>query len=209
MFNRKFGLRRKRAGITVELLLAVVLAVVVLFLILGLFSNNLKHMVVNGNISRIFANNSAKTAYSSWGTNPTQTQVNVQTVADNGALIRQYLNKARAAIDNYKTNLPTTIEQKEDLARQITIERVIGNNDYMNNTELAGYNTPDYGNIMANVNRKSKDYYTTVEDADGTTLYLHYNESGNDISFRTDSKLNYGYILSAINEILNNDFEYN
>lgn len=124
MFNRKFGLRRKRAGITVELLLAVVLAVVVLFLILGLFSNNLKHMVVNGNISRIFANNSAKTAYSSWGANPTQTQVNVQTVADNG--LDWYLDQAQAALTNYIANPPKNADETMDLAKWATILRLGG-----------------------------------------------------------------------------------
>lgn len=52
--------------------------------------------------------------------NSTQTQVSVQIVADQGALLKQYLDAAKAAIEKYKANPPQNEAQIEDLAKEAT-----------------------------------------------------------------------------------------
>lgn len=114
----------KAGGVTVELLLAILLSVVVLFLILGLFSDNLKQMIVNSNISRVFANNSAKTTYSNQNPDPTQTQEEVQIVADHA--LDWYLKNAQDAIAGYLKIPPSMLvgAQLEDFAKQVTIAKI-------------------------------------------------------------------------------------
>lgn len=170
--NGKVGRSGKKAGgITVELLLAVILSVVVLFLILSLFSNNLKQMVVNSNISRMFANNSAKTANANWEANPTQTQVNVkqvnvQIVADQG--LDWYRKNAIDLITKYKNQKePLSDAQIADLAEQITIAKICGvldPNDE-NHFNLSPYNI--YANLVSgktSINNKAFYYQSANVD---------------------------------------------
>lgn len=120
MFNREVIKGGKKAGVTVELILAIVLSVVVLFVVLGLFNDNIKEMIANSNISRMFANNAAsKTANINWSINPTQTEVNVQTIADQG--LTSYLDRAQKTVDKYLATPPTTEAQLIELAKAVTI----------------------------------------------------------------------------------------
>lgn len=115
---------RKRAAITIELALAISLAIVALFALLGLFGNNLKNMIAASNMQRMFAYNPAKTATVKLAADPTATQVNVQVVASQG--LQWYLDNAQAAIAKYKANPPDPNDQSaiEDLAKQATIAKI-------------------------------------------------------------------------------------
>lgn len=116
----------KRAEVTVEVVLSGLLAVVVLFLVLGLFSKNLKTMFSNTNMNNFYIeNNSAKTANSFMKNDPTKTQINVAIVAEQG--LEAYHIKARAKIEAFallKDSL--TAEQKTNLAEALTIYSVSG-----------------------------------------------------------------------------------
>lgn len=117
--NRNFK-NFKIAAITIEITLSVALAVVVLFALLGLFSDNLSTMAANSGIHNLFNKKpSMEQADSSWGRNPTATQVNVQIVADQG--LDWYLKNAQDTIDKYRDRTDLTLAQTEDLARALTI----------------------------------------------------------------------------------------
>lgn len=183
----------KAGGVTVELLLAILLSVVVLFLILGLFSDNLKQMIVNSNISRVFANNSAKTTYSNQNADPTQTQEEVQIVADHA--LDWYFKNAQKLIATYRQIPPDKISETEleDFAKQVTIARIGGSN-YINSNDLYSFSNPPpdgYG-IKTTMNYNNGDYYTKVIN-NTTNIILYYNLPGDDLakfdSLKLDSVL--------------------
>lgn len=123
MFGISKKLKSKKAGITIEIALSLALMVVVLFLVLGLFSNNLQAIAKNSGILNFFnkKNEISKTFNTAdyQKVDPTQTQVNVQVVADQG--LDFYLAKAQATVDQYKNaTTPLSQQQIEDLARAIT-----------------------------------------------------------------------------------------
>ncbi len=122
LIRRKTG--KKIAGITIEVTLSVALSILVLFLALGLFSDNLATMAANSGIQNLFNRNNeiAKTKQDTWGIHPTKTQVNVQVVADQG--LSWYLTQAQEKIAYYNQNPPTTQAQVEDLAKQLTIAKI-------------------------------------------------------------------------------------
>lgn len=75
----------KNAMITVELGISLVLIVVVIFVTLGLFGDNLKELVASGNFSRTWQNNDAKTFYESFaGRDYSNSQMNVQVMGEQG-----------------------------------------------------------------------------------------------------------------------------
>lgn len=120
----KNGINSRQAGVTVETTLSILLAVVVLFLILGLFSNNLKEMIANSNMSRLFVNNAnSKTVNQKWGVDPTKTQVDVKIVADQG--LDYYLTQAQQTIAKYKATPPQNESEIEDLAKAATIAKIV------------------------------------------------------------------------------------
>lgn len=116
----------KNAEVTIEITLSIALSIVVLFLTLGLFSDNLKSMASNSGIHNLFNRNNeiAKTKTDSWGIDPTKTQVNVQVVADQG--LDWYISNAQATIDKYLKTPPTTSAQMGDLAKAETIAKIGG-----------------------------------------------------------------------------------
>lgn len=123
MFGIGKKLKTKKAGITIEIALSLALMVVVLFLVLGLFSNNLQAIASHSGILNFFSkkNEVAKTFSTAdyQKVDPTQTQVNVQVVADQG--LDFYLAKAQNTVDQAKNaTTPLSQQQIEDLARAIT-----------------------------------------------------------------------------------------
>lgn len=119
--NRNFK-NFKIAAITIEITLSVALAVVVLFALLGLFSDNLSTMAANSGIHNLFNKRpSMDQADASWGKNPTATQVNVQIVADQGLTLNDYVNNAQATINKYKNRNDLTPTEIEDLAKALTV----------------------------------------------------------------------------------------
>lgn len=74
----------KSAMITVELAVSLVLVVVVLFVTLGLFGDNIKDMVANGNIKNIFNGESIRTFFASWNKDYSGSQIDVQVMGEQG-----------------------------------------------------------------------------------------------------------------------------
>lgn len=187
MLDIKSYRNSRRAAITVEMALAASLGVLVLFLIIGLFSNTIKDMIASSNISRMYTNNSARTADTNkrWTVDPTGTQVNVQLVGEQG--LQWYLTHAQAIINNYKQTPPQNDAQKQDLAKQLTIANIgnIWNSDYTNLRQHYGidiYITEDM-------------FKTTIN---GKTLYFNSQYANLD---SPESQLN------AIKEVVNNNFK--
>lgn len=188
MFNKSLTGGKKNAAITIEVTLSVALSILVLFLALGLFSDNLATMAANSGIQNLFnrSNEVAKTNQNKWGkvkTNiPTvnvNSQENVQVVADQGQTITlaQYLEQAQQKIANYNQNPPTTPDQVKDLAEQLTIAK-IGNitTDSAGQTiNFASYYTT-YG-IKVTLNRLDGHYTTKINTA---TITGDYNLSSQD-----------------------------
>lgn len=116
---------KKAAGVTVELMLAITLAVVVLFFVLSIFGDNLKTMVASSGIQNMYENNK-KTTYSTQQYDPTQ--VNVQVLAEQGSTVKpidDYKTEAATKIDGYVKNPPKNQDQVFDLAKWATIAKII------------------------------------------------------------------------------------
>lgn len=115
---------RKSAGVTLELILAITLAVLVLFFILNIFSDNLKGMVANSGIQNMF-NNKQKATYAKEAFDPTQ--VNVQVLAEQGSIVFHTLQEAQDyainKIKGYINNPPQNADQVMDLAKALTIAK--------------------------------------------------------------------------------------
>lgn len=134
MFNKELNIRssRKLAGVTLELILAITLAVLVLFFLLGIFGDNLKSMVVSSRMSNMF-DNTQKASYGKQAFDPTQ--VNVQVLASQGGTITtpsplntldDFKKGAADKINYYAANPPTNEEEVLDLAKWATIARITG-----------------------------------------------------------------------------------
>lgn len=165
MFNREVTKGVKKAAITIEVAIGTAIAVIALFVALGIFSENLKTMIANSGISRIVANNPNKTAIVKQAYDPTSSQVNVQIVGAQG--LGYYLAKAQESITNYKKTPPQNETQVQDLARQATIAKLIGGssalpdeglfyNDYGISIELFNNDT-----CVTSINNSKKIYYNT------------------------------------------------
>lgn len=76
--------RCKSAMITVELAVSLLLVVVVLFVTLGLFGDNIRDMVANGNFKNIFNGESIRTFFANWGKNYNTSQIDVQVMGEQG-----------------------------------------------------------------------------------------------------------------------------
>jgi len=110
----------KRAGITVEVALAALLSVTVLFLVLGLFSQNLQVMAANSNINNLFNRTDKMTAHNSFNRDYTSSQVNVQIVGEQG--ITAIHDQAQKAIDALAAKTtPLTDQEIASLAKYFTI----------------------------------------------------------------------------------------
>lgn len=131
MFNKELNIRssRKLAGVTLELILAITLAVLVLFFLLGIFGDNLKSMVASSRMSNMF-DNTQKASYGKQAFDPTQ--VNVQVLAEQGGIITpsplntldDFKKAAADKINYYAANPPTNEAEVLDLAKWATIARI-------------------------------------------------------------------------------------
>lgn len=128
---REFN-RRKKASISMEMLLSIILAVGVLFLVLGLFNNNLKDMTAHGGLNNLFRKSSA-TAYEQGAAfrqdsskSYTNSQVNVKIVAEQG--LQWYMDNTQAGIDSlYTTSLTTSLTANDqiDLIKYFTFKTIL------------------------------------------------------------------------------------
>jgi len=115
----------KRAEVTIEMVMSVLIAVMAVYLVLNLFGKNIQTVVENSGLYKVVHGDNAdkKTAYKPMDTDPTKTQINVQIVADQGSLA-EYHGDAAATIERYETESHTgtlTPENIQNLALQTTI----------------------------------------------------------------------------------------
>lgn len=193
MLSRKNHRNFKVAAFTVEIGLSLALALVVLFSLLGLFSDSLSAMASKGGINNLFSKRpSMEQADSSWGRNPTASQVNVQIVADQGLTLNDYVNNAQATVDKYTKNPPTTEAQIQDLAKAITILSVNAGStsgicaslrtQYGISIKLNTYDLQTGNRIgLTTVNGKTISY-TATNNTDGNPLPIIKNVSNQNFS---------------------------
>lgn len=74
----------KSGMITTEVAISLVLVVAVLFITLGLFSDNLKDMIANGNFQNIFNKNESRTGFNSFSKDYAASQISVQIMGEQG-----------------------------------------------------------------------------------------------------------------------------
>lgn len=129
----------RKAGITIEIALSIALSVIVLFLVIGLFSENLKTMMSRIGLKSFFRA-SEKTTVADWGDDPTATQINVQIAADYG--LSSEHKKAKAAIEDYYNNKSTNGRlndlkaDQRNLAKELTKYALSGKStDYLRTLE--------------------------------------------------------------------------
>lgn len=142
MFSKRDYFSARRAGVTVEVSLSIILSVLVLFLVIGLFSENLKTLAANCGLANFLSKTKTEnlTSRKSWGTlgDATATQVNVQVVADQG--LQTYIANAQAIIEKYEKTPPATKAELEELARAALILDLADKLTTANETLAASYN---------------------------------------------------------------------
>lgn len=120
------GKRGKLAAISTEVALSLVLAVAVLFVILGLFGDNVKNMIADSNFKNIFSNNALKTGFNSFSKDYTNSQINVQIMGEQGLemLRRKANNMALELMQN-----PTDENKTAVLYLAMAIQGIVGSPD--------------------------------------------------------------------------------
>ncbi len=111
-----------KAEVTVEAVISIVMVTGVIFLLLGVFGNNLSILFTNNGMADIYKKHSTKTDYENWENDPTKSQVAVQEgqmVADQG--LSWYHSQAKKTIEELAKLSPLTEAQKLDLAKALTI----------------------------------------------------------------------------------------
>lgn len=84
-FGMKLRLGKKNSAMmTVELGVSLVLIVVVLFVVIGLFNDNIKSMIGSSNFARLFSANGLKTFFQSFNRNYDDSQIYVQIMGEQG-----------------------------------------------------------------------------------------------------------------------------
>lgn len=89
----------KNAMITVELGVSLVLVLLVLFVTIGMFNDNLKDMFANGNFKNVFNGTSARTFFSYFNKNYSNSQIDVMLLGEQGLeRLRQKANNSVISI---------------------------------------------------------------------------------------------------------------
>lgn len=181
MFNK---VKAKEASISIEVSLSVLLASAVLIIALGLFSENLKAMALNNNMTQYFLKgNRAKTANTYMDTNAVNNKVtvaqlpaaqNVGTVGDQGQTLESVHSSAQAMIESLaKAPQPLTMTQKINLAEALTKFGLSGSGKDFAPQVLAGGSvivngqSVPYTQLMSDngINIYYTDFTTTVDGA--------------------------------------------
>lgn len=111
--------KNRRAMVTVELAVTLVLVVVALFVTLGLFSNNLRDMVTNSNVKNLFNGNGTRTFFSLFDKKYRDAQVYVQVMGEQGLQILR--KKANNGVVSAVATLPKNGGSVENAATFSTI----------------------------------------------------------------------------------------
>lgn len=164
---------KNSAMMTVELGVSLVLIVVVLFVVIGLFNDNIKTMIGNSNFSRIFSGNGLKTWFQSFNRNYDDSQVYVQIMGEQGLeMLRKKANNSDETI--IENALPSGTLGGKDANTVAYLSQVIhiimSNYEVCNklNTPTTEKCEPKYGlkyNIALNGNQ------VIITDKSGTNLF--------------------------------------
>lgn len=94
------------AAVSTEVAIGMAVAIVALFVVLGIFGDNLSSIVANSNIGNVFKNNDSETEYASYDRDYSDSQVNVQIMGEQGLemLRRKANNKAIEIIEESFSN---------------------------------------------------------------------------------------------------------
>lgn len=124
--------RCRQAMITTELAVSLILVAVVLFVTLGLFSDNLQEMISKGNFNNMFKGNYGSTFFSAFQRDYSGSQVEVQTMGEQGLeVIRKNANNsAEQLIDQTfeKPNGQTDVVTGTTIAYLVGVVKVIVGN---------------------------------------------------------------------------------
>lgn len=174
MATNKF--RFKKANLSLELILSSALGLCVLFLVLGLFGNNLKDMFDHGNMNNLFNNKAEATSYSKWGKNYSNSQVEVAVVAEQG--LSAYHDNAQKTIESLAKLPVLTDEQKISLAEALTVYGESGSKapdeeiSQYNNLKNSNQIKIDFGNCTTRVLSIDKKYNWSNDNSS-----LNYNSN--------------------------------
>lgn len=159
MFNK---FRARKASISIEVSLSVLLASAVLIIALGLFSENLKAMALNSSMTNFFKGNRAKTANTFMDSNAVNNRVtvaqlpaaqNVGIVGDQGQTVESEHSSAQATIEALaKLPQPLSGQQLIDLALALTLFGESGIHDgdtTLGEAKVAGTDTT-YSTLASN-----------------------------------------------------------
>lgn len=158
----------KRASLTIEIGLSVVLAVLAIFVAFGMFGDTLSSMAANSGLNRLFHRN--VTHVSDWGNDPTATivqapasQENLQLTGDQGLTLEQYVKSAQDAVTYYSKMNKSSMSnaQLKDLAKALTI-LAVNAGAQLPQSDAINYET-NYG-IRVTINPRAKVYETSLND---------------------------------------------
>lgn len=143
----------KPGTVTTEVAIGISLAVVVLFVTLGLFNDNLSAMFANSNLKSFFNPNSSKTTYDSFNRDYSNSQINVQVMGEQGLemLRRKANNLALEQIQKVFDGDTSTTNANSIAYLTLAINAIVGephvgvymNKDsdkFCNEDDLGGYN---------------------------------------------------------------------
>lgn len=122
-----FSVKQKQASVTMEIVFAILLTLGVIFVSLGMYSDNIKNMMDNGGVQNVFNKTSAKTEYDKWGIDPTRNQITAPEVEATSweAILAGYNDKAKTKIEEYyaqtQSGTVLTDTDKMDLAMWLAI----------------------------------------------------------------------------------------
>lgn len=185
-------LKAKFGAITTEVAIGIGLAVVVLFVLIGLFNNNISEMISNSSFPNIFNKKPQKTDYGSFGRVYSSSQVNVNIIGEQGlAMIRRDANnKALNLIENDFSNN----NANGDIIGYLTliIKIIVGEPD------ICIWMNKDSDEICNSANIGGYKYHV---EATNSTLYLSKANSSISVNKKSiNIKMN-NYIANILNNI--------
>lgn len=191
MFGSKI---KKRASIAVEVTFAILLSLGVLFLVLGMFGDNLNDMMNHGGLPNVFNETAAKTKVTDWNIDPTNNKITAPEAQMAGyeAVLSDYNKKAQDNIESYYEESQSSSLNDEDTKNLAMWLAIFANSSttgsgkplledtYFKNSNTSYY---DFG-YSKKINLDNLDVYklTTTNTSDPTTYnwgnYLnHKNEN--------------------------------
>lgn len=185
-------LKPKTGVITAEVAIGIGLAVVILFVVIGLFNGNVSEMISNSRYPLVFNKKPQKTDYGSFSRVYSSSQVNVNIIGEQGlAMIRRDANnKALSLIENDFSDNNTNGDTVGYLA--LIIKIIVGQPD------ICVWMNKDSDEICNSANIGGYKYHV---EATNSTLYLSKeNPSASSGKKSINIKMN-SYVASILNNI--------